>query len=120
MSSEPLSDTQLMQFGEDIWITDKPLAPHRDNTKAGMLTYGLVLLNTGYTMVYSGKLFNIPTGALYVIDGRLEHATEGSGLLVLLIWDMPNWTIMDFMGELMKDDRVRNLSHLFTIAKEIN
>lgn len=71
-----------------------------------MLTYGLVLANTGYVLIYDGKKIEIPTGSVYEIDGR---STEGKGVLVLLIWDMPDWTLEDFRRELKLDDRFRNI-----------
>jgi hypothetical protein len=101
--------TDLQQFGSDIWITDKPVASHTDSTAEGMLTYGLVLVNTGYVLNYGGKRLAMPAGSIYVIDGRKEHSTEGTGVLVLLIWDMPNWTADDFKRELKQDARFANL-----------
>lgn len=98
---------ELFQFGEDIWITDKPIAPHTDSTAEGNLTYGYILINTGYILVYDGKKVNIPTGSFYRIDGRKEHSTEGSGILAILIWDMPDWTLEDFKKELKKDERFK-------------
>lgn len=108
----------LQQFGSDIWITDEPVLPHTDSTADGMLTYGLVLVNTGYTLIYAGRRIEIPAGSVYVIDGRKEHSTEGNGLLILLIWDMPNWTILDFRRELLEDSRFTNLSKLHVAVDE--
>lgn len=102
--------TELTQFGADIWITDKPVAPHVDGTAEDCLTYGLVLINTGYVLVYGGKRVKIPPGSVYVIDGRKEHSTEGEGLLALLIWDMPEWTLDDFRRELKQDGRFKSIA----------
>jgi hypothetical protein len=95
----------MQQFGKDIWITDRPVLPHTDSTADGMLTYGLVLANTGYVLIYDGTKVEIPAGSTYIIDGRKEHSTEGQGILVLLIWDMPDWTLEDFKLELKLDGR---------------
>lgn len=96
---------ELTQFGEDIWITDKPVLPHVDSTAEGMLTYGLILINTGYTLIYDGKEILIPVGSMYEIDGRKEHQTVGSGLLAILVWDMPNYSLEEFKEELRNDPR---------------
>lgn len=96
---------KLTQFGKDIWITDEPVLPHTDNTDEGMLTYGYVLINTGYVLVYNGKVVQIPTGSFYEIDGKLIHQTIGEGLLALLIWDMPNYNLDKFKKELKIDPR---------------
>ena len=44
-----------------------------------MLVYGLVLVNTGYVLVYDGKRVELPVGSVYEIDARKEHSTEGFG-----------------------------------------
>lgn len=101
---------ELHQFGEDIWITDKPVPPHTDGTAEGMLTYGFVLVNTGYVLIYDGKRYALPCGSIYAIDGRKEHSTEGEGLLAVLIWDMPAWTLNDFRRELKLDRRFKDIA----------
>lgn len=97
--------SELVQFGEDIWITDKPVLPHVDSTAEGMLTYGLILINTGYVLIYDGKEIQIPVGSMYEIDGRKEHSTVGSGVLCILVWDMPGWNLEKFKLDLLKDSR---------------
>lgn len=98
----------MKQFGNDIWITDEPVLSHTDDTAEGMLTYGYILINTGYILIYDNKEIKIPVGSYYEIDGRKEHSTRGNGILVILIWDMPNWTLEDFKKELKKDKRFIN------------
>lgn len=96
---------ELFKFGEDIWITDKPVLPHTDSTADGMLTYGLILINTGYVLVYDGNVIQIPVGSVYEIDGRLMHQTVGCGILAILIWDMPDYSLSKFKADLLIDPR---------------
>jgi hypothetical protein len=112
VSSQAGKDVALQQFGKDIWITDKPVPPHTDGTIAGNMVYGLVLINTGYDLIYEGKRIKIPSGSIYTIDGNKEHSTEGEGLLAVLIWDMPDWTVEDFKRELSRDIRFKNMFFL--------
>lgn len=98
----------LPQFGTDIWLTDQPIAPHTDSTADGMLTYGYIIYNSGYVLIHNGMEISIPTGSTYVIDGRIEHETKGEGLLILLIWDMPDYSIEEFKRELREDKRFKN------------
>lgn len=97
----------LYQLDEDIWITNKPVLPHVDSTAEGMLTYGFVLVNEGYLLIHGGNEIRIPAGTLYQLDGRIEHETRGEGLLALLIWDMPDWSLDIFRKELEKDKRCK-------------
>lgn len=96
---------ELFQFGEDIWITDKPIPRHIDSTAEGMLTYGLILINTGYVLVYNGEVMQIPVNSTYEINGRKPHCTIGQGILAVLIWDMPNYDLDKFKRELLLDPR---------------
>lgn len=109
---------KLEQVSKDIWITDEPVAPHTDGTAPGMLTYGLIMLNTGYVMVYDGRRFLIPAGCVYQIDGHKLHSTEGSGALAVLIWDMPDWSLANFRRELKQDVRFKHVKH-FPAAKSV-
>lgn len=100
--------TSLQQFGDDIWITDEIVDLHTDKTENDNLTYGYILINTGYVLIYDEKEIDIPVGSIYRIDARKKHGTKGNGILAVLIWDMPNWTLEDFKKELKNDPRFRN------------
>lgn len=93
---------ELVQIGEDIWITDRSIAPHTDPTKQGLVSYGLVLLNEfGLRLLYCGSYITLSYGETYRIDGRLLHSAEWTpnvvtkGLFAALIWDMPESTSVD-------------------------
>lgn len=84
-----------------------------------MLTYGLILINTGYVLVYGGKRVHIPVGSIYEIDGRKQHSTEGHGALALLVWDMPAWTVDDFIRELKADPRFNGVRNFHVATKSV-
>lgn len=96
---------KLTQFGDDIWITDEPVPLHTDSGAIGLLTYGFILVNTGYVLIYNGRQIEIPPGSIYEIDGNVEHETRGSGLLAILIWDMSEYSLDKFKAELRNDAR---------------
>ena len=111
---------ELYQIGDDIWWTDKPVLPHTDSTAENMLTYGLILVNTGYRLNYDGIRIEIPAGSVYEIDARKPHSTEGSGYLAALIWDMPDWSPEIFIREIQKDPRFQKYSRSMSIAFRLN
>lgn len=96
---------ELDKFSNDIWITNKPVPPHIDSTADDMLVYGFILINEGYALIHNKIKLEIPTNGFYRIDAKLEHYTVGSGILAVLIWDMPNWTLDDFKFYLLQDER---------------
>ena len=97
----------IQQFGDDIWITDRPVAPHKDSTADDNLSYGYIIYNSGYILIHDGVEIDIPTGSTYVIDARIEHETRGEGLLIILVWDMPYYSIDKFKEELKQDIRFK-------------
>lgn len=99
----------LSQIGKDIWVTFAAVAPHTDGTAEGLITYGFIIANDpNYTFVHDGREYAIPSGTLYRMDGRIEHATYGGpGLLAALIWDMPPvWDLSDFAAELANEHKM--------------
>lgn len=99
---------EFAQVAEDIWITDRSIATHMDSTAAGLVTYGLVLLNELHLeLLYCGFCFPLDDGDVYRIDGRLPHGAERyrpghsspGGLFAALIWDMPKATSLDSFGK---------------------
>lgn len=109
--------SDLTQFGEDIWITNRPVGPHTDGTADGLVTYGCVLLNPeGHQLVHGGESYDLPEGALYCFDGRVEHGTAGAdGPFAALIWDMPpDYGLARFQAELQADPRFRLKASKFT------
>lgn len=100
--------------GDDVWLTMRPVAPHRDSTAEDLITYGLVLINDArYALTYDGRDYELAPGAAYVMDGRVEHSTRvtyrrgiSHGLFAALIWDMPiEWGLAQFQADLLKDER---------------
>jgi hypothetical protein len=102
----------MYQINSDIWVTNKPVEPHRDSTAEDMLSYGFILVNEGYVLVHGGNRFNIPSGTIYEINAREEHSTEGEGLLIVLIWDMPDYSLDLFEKELKEDNRFINFPEI--------
>lgn len=104
----------MVQIGDDIWVTRGAIDPHCDDTAPGLVTYGMILVNDGaVSFLHDGKDYCIPPGTLYRMDGRVEHGTrERCGnrtgqLFAALIWDMPPvWSLKDFATELGKDWRL--------------
>lgn len=96
----PATD-ELSQVAEDLWISDSYIGLHTDSTEEGKEAFGVVLLNDSGLLLYAdGRLFPLPVGTLYHIDGREPHAALPRpqcppGRFAVLVWDMPAGTTLD-------------------------
>jgi hypothetical protein len=101
----------VFQIAEDIWISDEVIDIHKDSTEVGKQIYGVILYNedNSYRFSYDGRIFAIPMGTMYVINGRVPHGILQDKHFIIrdgvrrpprfafMAWNMPlNFTMDQF------------------------
>lgn len=96
-------DFTLKQLAEDIWAIDGPLGIHTDKTRRGFRVIGLVLVNEiALSLATGDRIFPLPVGTIYHIDGRAPHGAlipmthhlledenpQNKGLFGFMAWDV--------------------------------
>lgn len=88
---------EIEKLTDGVWWTIGAVREHVDNGAPLSLTTGMIIVNDCRAKLHAdGRMFDIPPGSIYRIDGNKPHGTELSpgvgnsvGMFIFLAWDCP-------------------------------